>query len=37
MKNIDIAKKFNVKPYVISFIKTEKNWKHVVCDSPDHK
>lgn len=37
MKNIDIAKRFNVKPYVISFIKTEKNWKHVVCDSPAHE
>lgn len=37
MKLVDVAKKFNVKPYVISFIKTGKNWKHVVCDSPAHK
>jgi len=37
MRLVDIAKKFKVKPYVISFIKSGKNWKHVVCDSPAHK
>lgn len=37
MKLVDIAKKFNVKPHVISFIKSGKNWKNVVCDSPAHK
>lgn len=37
MKLKDIAEKFNIKPYVISFIKSEKNWKQIVCDSPAHK
>jgi hypothetical protein len=37
LKNIEIAKLFNVKPYVISFIKSNKNWKHVICDSPDYE
>lgn len=35
LKLVEIAKLYNVKPHVISFIKTNKNWKHVVCDSPD--
>jgi predicted GIY-YIG superfamily endonuclease len=29
MKNPEIATIFGVKPYVISFIRTGKNWKHV--------
>lgn len=33
----EIALLYNVKPYVISFIKKSKTWKHIVCDSPDHK
>ncbi len=37
MKQVDIAKLFNVKPYVIGFIKSGKTWKHIICDSPDHK
>lgn len=35
IKDYIIAKIYNVKPYVINFIRKEKNWKHVVCDSPD--
>jgi len=37
LSNKEIAKDFNVKPYVIQFIRTGKTWKHVVCDSPAHK
>lgn len=37
MKNKEIAKIYNVKSYVIQFIRKEKTWKHIVCDSPDHK
>ena len=29
LKNLDIARTFGVKPYVISFIRTGKNWRHV--------
>ena len=32
----DIAKQFNVKSYVIHFIRINKTWKHVICDSPDY-
>lgn len=37
MKLKEIAELYNVGKHVISFIKTGKNWKHVVCDSPDYK
>lgn len=33
----EISLLYNVKPYVISFIRKGKTWKHVVCDSPDHE
>lgn len=35
--NKEIASIYNVKPYVIQFIRINKTWKHIVCDSPDHK
>jgi len=35
--NKEISKLYNVKPYVIQFIRAQKTWKHVVCDSPAHK
>ena len=35
--NKEISKIYEVKSYVIQFIRTEKTWKHVVCDSPAHK
>lgn len=35
--NKEIAILYNVKDYVIQFIRTEKTWRHVVCDSPDHE
>jgi predicted GIY-YIG superfamily endonuclease len=35
--NKEIAKIYEVKSYVIQFIRTEKTWKHIVCDSPDYK
>jgi hypothetical protein len=34
---LDIAKLYNVKPHVISFIRSGKNWKHIICDSPAHE
>jgi len=37
LDNFKIAEMFNVKSYVIQFIRVNKTWKHVVCDSPDHK
>lgn len=37
LSNSEIAAAYNVKNYVISQIKTNKTWKHVVCDSPDYK
>lgn len=37
LNNKEISLLYNVKPYVINFIRREKNWKHIVCDSPDHK
>ncbi len=37
MSNPEIAKIYNVKPYVIAFIRKGKTWRHVVCDSPAHK
>lgn len=37
LKHVDIAKMFNVKPHVITQIKSNKTWKHIVCDSPDYK
>ena len=33
----EICRIFNVKDYVIHFIRTNKTWKHVICDSPDYK
>lgn len=35
--NREIADLFNVKIHVIQFIRSGKNWKHVICDSPAHK
>ena len=35
IKDYKIAKLYNVKPYVINFIRKNINWKHIVCDSPD--
>lgn len=35
--NKEIGEIYNVKSYVIQFIRTEKTWKHIVCDSPAHK
>jgi predicted GIY-YIG superfamily endonuclease len=29
MSNLELGPIFNVKPYVISFIRTNKNWKHI--------
>lgn len=37
IKDYIIAKQYNVKPYVINFIRKEKNWKHVMCDSPGYE
>ena len=37
LKNKEIGILYKVKPYVINWIRKGKNWKHVVCDSPDHK
>jgi predicted GIY-YIG superfamily endonuclease len=37
LSNKDIAEQYDVKSYVIAFIRKGKTWKHVVCDSPDHK
>lgn len=34
--NREIAQIFNVKTHVIYQIRIGKNWKHIVCDSPDH-
>lgn len=33
----EISILYNVKPYVITWIRKLKNWKHIICDSPDHK
>lgn len=35
--NKEISLLFDVKPYVINFIRINKNWKHVICDSPAHE
>jgi predicted GIY-YIG superfamily endonuclease len=35
IKDYKIAKIYNVKPYVINFIRKNINWKHIICDSPD--
>lgn len=35
--NKEIAEIYEIKPYVIQFIRTEKTWKHIVCDSPAHE
>jgi predicted GIY-YIG superfamily endonuclease len=35
--NKEIGEIYNVKSYVIQLIRTEKTWKHIVCDSPAHK
>lgn len=35
--NKQIANLYNVKDYVIQFIRCGKTWKHVTCDSPDYK
>lgn len=37
MSNKDIALLYKVEDYVIAFIRNNKTWKHVVCDSPAHK
>jgi hypothetical protein len=37
LKDLEIAKLYNVRKHVITWIRKGKNWKHVVCDSPDHK
>ncbi len=37
MNNKEIGEIYDVKSYVIQFIRTEKTWKHIVCDSPDHE
>ena len=37
IKDKIIGDMYGVKDYVIAFIRTGRNWKHVVCDSPDHK
>ena len=37
IKDKIIAEMYNVKNYVIAFIRKGKTWKHVVCDSPDHE
>lgn len=35
--NSEIAKLYGVKNYVIRFIRNNKTWKHIVCDSPAHE
>lgn len=35
IRDYKIAKLYNVKPYVINFIRKNINWKHIICDSPD--
>lgn len=37
IRDYKIAKLYNVKPYVINFIRKNINWTHVVCDSPAHE
>jgi len=37
LNNKEISTLYDVKSYLIQFIRTEKTWKHIVCDSPDHK
>jgi hypothetical protein len=37
LTNNEIGKMYSVKPYVIQFIRTDKTWKHIVCDSPAHE
>ena len=37
LKDKIIAEMYNVKNYVIAFIRKGKTWKHIVCDSPDHE
>lgn len=37
IKDRVIGEMYGVKDYVIAFIRKGKNWKHVVCDSPDHE
>ena len=37
MNNKEISLLYNVKPYVIAFIRNNKTWKNVVCDSPAHE
>lgn len=37
IRDYKIAKLYNVKPYVISFIRRNINWKHIICDSPAHE
>lgn len=37
IKNRVIADMYNVQIYVIQQIKTGRNWKHIVCDSPAHE
>jgi predicted GIY-YIG superfamily endonuclease len=37
VKDRVIAEMYDVKSYVIAFIRKGKTWKHIVCDSPDHE
>jgi predicted GIY-YIG superfamily endonuclease len=37
LSNKEIAKMYDVKTYIIQFIRTGKTWKNVVCDSPAHE
>lgn len=35
--NNEIADMYNIKSYVIQFIRSGKTWKNIVCDSPAHE
>lgn len=37
LTNKEIGNLYKVKNHVIQFIRNNKNWKHIICDSPDHK
>ncbi|HEX8586138.1 MAG TPA: hypothetical protein VF680_17230 [Allosphingosinicella sp.] len=37
LSNNEIADIYNVKNYVIDFIRKDKTWRHIVCDSPAHE
>lgn len=36
LKHTEIAKMYDIGPHIVDQIKSNKNWKHVVCDSPAH-